>query len=264
MESFDLISIRNSLVSIAEEIKKDRNDLYQKFLEIFDEIDSLFAENDEFSNNWPMSITDVRKIFDLSVGQIHNNKRKYLSRGEDYFVDRWNTLYLERSGVIEILRHAKTEKGIKWLNKISDSNYSPKEEHLYINIIKYALTGFDNPKKEFAVKVSNRIYKIDLYLQKSKIAIECDERDHYEQEYLDEHIQRQEDIIKELGCKFLRFNPHDHDFNIGELINVIFHYISNNLMNGKEPIDYYMEKRERKIRERKNSKLSEEELAMFE
>jgi hypothetical protein len=166
MESVDLISIRNSLVSIAEEIKKDRNDLYQKLFEISEEIDSLSSENDEYGNNWPMSINDVRKNFDLTVGQVHNNKRKYLSKEEDYFVDRWNTLYLERSGVIKILRHAKTEKGIKWLNKIFNSNHSRKEEHLYINVIKYALSGFDIPKKEFAVKTLNKNYKILIHIYK--------------------------------------------------------------------------------------------------
>ncbi len=262
MESVDLISIRNSLVSIAEEIKKDRNDLYQKLLEISEEIDSLFSENDEYSNNWPMSINDVMKNFDLTVGQVHNNKRKYLSKEKDYFVDRWHTLHLARSGVIKILRHAKTEKGIKWLNKIFDSNYSPKEEHLYINIIKYALSGFAISKKGFAVKTLNKNYEIDLYLQNLKVAIECDERDHYEQEYLDEHIKREKDIIKELGCKFLRFNPDELDFNVGEVINVIFHHIFNKLIDGKDPIDYYMEKRERTIRKR--TRITAEELAEFE
>jgi very-short-patch-repair endonuclease len=261
MESINiegLISIRDSLDRIAEEIKQDRNDLYQMLLEICEEINNLFSDNDDYS--WPMSIDNVCKIFDFNRNTLNSHKNKYLQKGKDYFTEgsgRTRTLHFEQIGVIKILMHYRTEKGTRFLNKYGIVRF-PKEEHLYINTINCAVSGLDICKKEYKVKD----YKIDLYLTNRKLAIECDEHDHYWQEYSVELFKRQEDIIKELGCRFLRFNPYEIDFNVGEVINVIYHHISNKLINGKDPIDYYMEKRERTIRKR--TRLTEEELAELE
>jgi very-short-patch-repair endonuclease len=223
-------------------------------------------DNDDYS--WPMSINNLCKNFDLNRHTIHSHKRKYLTNGEDYFIEgsgSSRSIMFEKSGAIKILMHYRTEKGVRYLRKHGyDSFSAPKEEHLYINTIKYAINGFDIPKKGSKVKTLNKDYKIDLYLQKSKLAIECDEHDHYGQEYEDELLKREEDISKGLGCRFLRFNPQEPDFNVGEVINVIFHYIFNKLIKGKDPIDYYMEKRKRAIRERKYPILTEEQLAEFE
>jgi very-short-patch-repair endonuclease len=136
--------------------------------------------------------------------------------------------------------HYRTGKGTRFLNKYGIVRF-PKPEHLYINTINYAVSGFDIPKKEYKVKD----YKIDLYLINRKLAIECDEHDHYWQEYSVDLRKRQEHIIKALGCRFLRFNPYEPDFNVGEVINVIFHHIFNKSINGEDPIDYYMEKRKK-------------------
>jgi very-short-patch-repair endonuclease len=64
------------------------------------------------------------------------------------------------------------------------------------------------------------IYFIDLYFEKSKIAIECDEHGH-------NHISpetektREKYIKKKLNCKFIRFNPNNKNFNIFNLIKQI-------------------------------------------
>ena len=246
----NLISISNSLENIAKEIKEDRNDLANKLLEICEQIESLFSENDDYS--WPMSINNLCKNFDLNRDTVHTHKRRYLTEGTDYFIEGsrpFRTCYFKRNGALKIFEHSRSEKGIRYLKKFGKSPY-PKEEHLYINTIKYAVLGFDIPKKEFLVKTLNKNFKIDLYLKNIKLAIECDEHDHYAQEYSKDLRKREEDIFKEIGCRFLRFNPHEPDFNVGEVINVIFHYIFNKLINDKDLIKYYMEKRKRKIRER--------------
>jgi very-short-patch-repair endonuclease len=249
MESINLIPIRDSLINIAEEIKQDRNDLYQKLLEICEEIDNLFYENDDYS--WPMSKNDFCKNFDLNDSSVRTHMRNHLIEGKDYFIEgmgRTKEYYFEKYGALKIFEHSRSEKGIRYKNK-HGSSISPKEEHLYINIIKYALMGFDIPKKQHKVKLDNNKYKnIDLYLERTKLAIECDEHDHYYQESSNELLKREEDISNNLGCRFLRFNPHEPDFNIGEVISVIFHYIANKSINGKDPIRYYQEKRQRSIR----------------
>jgi very-short-patch-repair endonuclease len=245
----DLISIRDSLFRIAEEIKQDRNDMYQKLLKISEEIDSLFSENEDYS--WPMSIRDFCNNFDINKNTANTHKRKYLTDGDDYFTDDTGpdrALHFTKCGALKIFSHCRSEKGARYKRK-HGSIISPKEEHLYLNTIKYAMRGFEIPEKEFLVKTVTKNYKIDLYLRNSKLAIECDERDHYEQEYFDKRIKREEDIYKVLGCRFLRFDPYEVDFNVGEVINVIFHHIFGKLINGKDAIDYYNEKSPKRIRE---------------
>lgn len=253
MESINkeyLISIRDSLLMIAEEIQKDRNDLYQKISNICEDINSMLVDNDDYT--WPMSIGDFCYNFKLNRNTVNTHKNNHLKKGKDYFTDGTGpnrALHFEKCGALKILDHYRTEKGTKY-KRIHGSSILPKEEHYYINIIENAIKNLDIPKKHFKVEINGKDLFIDLYLNNTKIAIECDEHDHYIQEYADELLRREEDIVKKLGCRFLRFNPHELDFNVGELINVIFHIISNKLINGKDPIIYYQEKRQRSIRRR--------------
>ena len=67
-------------------------------------------------------------------------------------------------------------------------------------------------------------YFIDLYSPTYKIAIECDENGHKNRDASYE-IYRQKTIEKMLNCKFIRYNPHDKDFNMYQLLNKIFTHI---------------------------------------
>ncbi len=63
-------------------------------------------------------------------------------------------------------------------------------------------------------------YRIDLYLQKAKISIECDEFGHKNYNQVKDGF-RQQEITKKLGCNWIRFNPNSEDFCIGNVINDI-------------------------------------------
>jgi len=63
-------------------------------------------------------------------------------------------------------------------------------------------------------------YRIDLYLKDIGVAIECDELEHRNKQFDD--IEREKYIKNKLKCEFIRFNPYDKDFNIGNIINAIF------------------------------------------
>lgn len=67
---------------------------------------------------------------------------------------------------------------------------------------------------------SVRPYFIDLYFPDHKIAIECDEDNHcgYDSQM---ELQRQKYIEKALDCVFIRYNPDDRNFNIGDVIHRI-------------------------------------------
>ena len=70
------------------------------------------------------------------------------------------------------------------------------------------------PIRQFAIGS----YRIDLYLSKPKIAMECDENGHraYEQQA---EMQRQTFIEEQLGCTFVRFDPYAPGFSVLETIS---------------------------------------------
>ena len=63
-------------------------------------------------------------------------------------------------------------------------------------------------------------YKIDLYFPDYNLAIEVDEFNHKDRDKLYEN-KREEYIKEKLGCKFIRFNPDEKNFNIGNIISNI-------------------------------------------
>ena len=68
-------------------------------------------------------------------------------------------------------------------------------------------------------------YKIDLYFHKHKLAIEVDELGHADRN-MNNEIERQKTLEKELNCVFIRINPDEKDFNIFKEINKIYRHIT--------------------------------------
>ena len=67
-------------------------------------------------------------------------------------------------------------------------------------------------------------YRIDLYFHDYKLAIEVDEKGHKNRN-IDHEIKRQEVIKEKLGCKFIRINPDEENFNIFKAMNEIHRHI---------------------------------------
>ena len=65
--------------------------------------------------------------------------------------------------------------------------------------------------------------RIDLYFHDWKLGIECDEKDHKDRDN-DFELKRQRIIEKRLGCKFIRFNLDDPEFEVFKVINKIHHH----------------------------------------
>ena len=61
-------------------------------------------------------------------------------------------------------------------------------------------------------------YRIDLYFQDYKLAIETDENRHRNRN-IDYEIKRQKAIEQDLGCKYIRIDPNKKDFDILKAIN---------------------------------------------
>ena len=68
-------------------------------------------------------------------------------------------------------------------------------------------------------------YKNDLYFHKYKLAIEVDESGQADRN-LNNEIERQKALERELSCVFIRINPDAIDFNIFKEINKIHRHIN--------------------------------------
>ena len=67
-------------------------------------------------------------------------------------------------------------------------------------------------------------YRTDLYFHDYKLAIEVDELGHTNRN-IDNEIERQKALEKELNYIFIRINPDEKDFNIFKEINKIHRHI---------------------------------------
>ena len=103
--------------------------------------------------------------------------------------------------------------------KLSKGKSIKRQEIEFINQGEKALKSF-NIQGEKQFKVLS--YRIDYYIPSLNIAIEYDENDHSNYSY-ETHEGRQQEIERELGCRFIRVSDKNSDaYNIGLVIKNIF------------------------------------------
>ena len=93
--------------------------------------------------------------------------------------------------------------------------------------IKNAFEGEDKQTQHTVI-----VYNIGLYFQKHKLAIEVDELGQVDRN-LNNEIERQKALEKELNCRFIRINPDEKAFNIFKEINKIYRHISQSKKENK-------------------------------
>ena len=93
------------------------------------------------------------------------------------------------------------------------------KEQTILNSIKDTFEG-ENMQTQYRVLG----YRTNLYFHEYKLAIEVDELGHTNGNVNNE-IERQKTLEKELNCVFIRINPDEKDFNIFKEINKIHRYI---------------------------------------
>jgi hypothetical protein len=250
-----LISIRDNILDVAEQLKNIRKDLHEKLIQAGEDLESIFHDDSD-EVVWPATVKEIVDCFGINTNTFNSHRRRLREKGElkegiDYFRASYGQEHLfTKGGAIKILRKTSPPKIAKYLMR-HGIQISPKDQHQYIDIIRFAVERFDKPESQFKVVINNeKYYIIDLYLPNYKLAIECDEFGH-DYSSPPEESRREEEIINELNCNFLRFNPHDQDFNIGEVINIIFSYILNKKIDGEDPIDYFNSKKKRKKKKKR-------------
>ena len=126
---------------------------------------------------------------------------------------------LTRRGVEKLLclsRSPNASDLAKFLNINVYNRFTPIETETIKNIT----TAFQNHPHELQYKPPGTSFRVDLYFPIHKVAVECDEDNHNDRNP-DYENNRQSAIEKILDCKFIRYNPHDDNFNIFEVINKI-------------------------------------------
>jgi very-short-patch-repair endonuclease len=128
-------------------------------------------------------------INNLGICQLVNNSRKLSTK--------------EKSNLFEILGIHNFSIGTKETNFFCDLKEVLDNMSIKIELQKQCLG-----------------YRIDGYLPKYKLAIEFDEKHHANQ--ITQDLQRQKEIEKELGCKFIRLKEQNSNLtNIGLILKQI-------------------------------------------
>ena len=108
-------------------------------------------------------------------------------------------------------------------NKYKLQTHAGRLEIKFLDGLEEALSPFRiKGIRQFPIDINDKHYRIDYYIQNLNIAIEYDENGHKNYSY-EEHELRQEEIERELGCKFIRVTDNNSDlYNIGLVIKEIF------------------------------------------
>ena len=99
------------------------------------------------------------------------------------------------------------------------------KEQTIINSIKDTFEG-ENIQTQYNVLG----YRVNLCFHEYKLAIEVDELGHTNRN-INNEIERQKALEKELNCAFIRINPNEKDFNIFKEISKIHRHIKTFLID---------------------------------
>lgn len=119
---------------------------------------------------------------------------------------------LEEAGVLQLVTSSRLPNAIDIANQLGLFVLNCKHEQESVRIIKSAFKDL-NPIEQFEILD----FRIDLYLAAANIAIECDENGHKNSTYASD-LKRERAIKSVLGCSFVRYNPNQVGFNVGDVI----------------------------------------------
>ena len=133
-----------------------------------------------------------------------------------------NSRYINTKGVKTLIVKSRTKESVAYATKLGIDTSNFKIETAEMATIGYLTTVFDGEIMEEQFSVGN--FRIDLYFTEHKIAVECDEHDHQDRDAQYEY-ERQKFITEQLGCQWVRFNPHHKTFSMAKVANHVFRAI---------------------------------------
>ena len=136
-------------------------------------------------------------------------------------IKRSNRRFLHNNLALKIIMDCRTDESCSLKRNLGFNLHDVinTKEQTVLRSIKDAFEGEDMQTQYTVIG-----YKIDLYFHKHKLAIEVDELGHADRNVNNE-IERQRALERELNCVFIRINPDAVDFNIFKEINKIHRHI---------------------------------------
>ena len=138
-----------------------------------------------------------------------------------------NRKFLHIDLALKTITDCRTDKSCSLKNNLGFKLYNVinTKEQTIINSIKDMFQ-----RENIQTQQSVLGYRIDLYFHEYKLAIEVDELGHTNRN-INNEIERQKALEKELNCIFIRINPDEKDFNIFKEINKIHRHIKKFLID---------------------------------
>lgn len=134
-----------------------------------------------------------------------------------------HAMFVNKNGFIQLLTAARKEnidEISKMFGIVTIYRYKPKEIEILDELGKF----FNELKIKYIPQRRIKMYRVDIFVPEYKLVIEIDENGHKDRNKKYENL-READIKKYTGCKFIRCNPDEEDFNISQFIGKIAKYI---------------------------------------
>ena len=141
-----------------------------------------------------------------------------------------NRRFIHVDLALKIIMNSRTDESCKFKKNLGFTLHDVinTKEQTVISAIKEAFEG-GNMQTQYSVLG----YRIDLYFHEYKLAIEVDELGHADRNVNNE-IERQRVLERELNCVFIRIDPDAPNFDIFREINKIYRHINQSTIQQTE------------------------------
>jgi very-short-patch-repair endonuclease len=199
--------------------KEYKIDIKNKILKYYD-CDIIIDDNEPY---FYINANDLARILNIKnismmIRNYDKNEKKIIKTQTKGGPQKIN--YLTFEGLYKYISNSRKINIIDFCKNIGIDINLKIFSSIENDTLKSIIETFINEKIILQYKVNQ--YNIDLYFEEKKIAIECDEEHHDNKNNIICDKIREENIKKELDCKFIRYKPYDKNFNIFKLLNEIY------------------------------------------
>ena len=201
---------------------------YEQEIDILNRIKSNYECETLISDVPPYTLycsKDISKI--LKISNVRSSMRNYCDDEKKIVVgkvSRQKTNYLTYKGLFKLLTRSRRPETIEFSKKNNFEIMTTYCLNIECDVISCILKTFSGNIMKPQYKIDN--YRIDLYFPEYLLAIECDEPHHKNPENKLNDMKRQSIITQLLGCRFIRFDPYDKNFDLFDLLNSIYIHLS--------------------------------------
>jgi very-short-patch-repair endonuclease len=177
-----------------------------------------------FNDDIPYTLycaSDIGNILNYkNINKLIRTDFKYLIKSKTKNGEH-NKSYITLTLLLKIVNKTRKESSLDICNTLNINIHSNKFTCIETDSLKSIIDTFSGERiiKQFKI---NKYY-VDLYFKEYNLAIECDENHHN----ISYDNNRENEIIDELNCVFIRYKPFEKDFNIFNVLNKIYLHIKN-------------------------------------